>query len=285
MAGRVPARATGPCHRSEGRGPYPLHLAPDAVHTIVLWSKDFSNLLGNAHGLKDLLAAYDQLYMHFTVTGLGTLVEPGVPDYRAALAQLPALVALAGDPLRVSVRFDPILFWKEGCRIRSNVDLFSEVAEASAAAGVRDIRVSFAQWYGRAARRAAARDIAFYLPPEEEQRSHMLVLRPLRPPAASFSTPAASRFSPGSRASGRRPASTGRSSNRFTRGLSPFRCERTRASASPASARSRRISAATPRGVRTPASTVMLTLRSPHPSQFPGEGAGLRAHCFANLKN
>jgi DNA repair photolyase len=127
--------------------------------------------------LKDLLAAYGQLYLHFTVTGLGrTPVEPGVPDYRAALAQLPALIALAGDPLRVSVRFDPILFWKEDCRIRSNVDLFSEVAEASAAAGVRDIRVSFAQWYGKAARRAVARGFAFSVPSEEEQRTHTLEL-------------------------------------------------------------------------------------------------------------
>lgn len=154
-----------------------VDLSPEAVHTIVLWSKDFSNLLGNACGLKDVLAAYDQLYLHFTITGLGgTPIEPGVPDYRAALAQLPALVALAGDPVRVSVRFDPLLFWEERGQARSNLDIFPEVTEAAAAVGIRDIRVSFAQWYGKAARRASARGFAFYVPSEAEQRSRALEL-------------------------------------------------------------------------------------------------------------
>ncbi|MGE5740683.1 MAG: DUF1848 family protein, partial [Candidatus Aminicenantes bacterium RBG_16_66_30] len=140
------ARVVGP----KG-GTHAIDLAPEVVHTIVLWSKDYSNLLGDAHGLQGLLAVYDQLYLHFTITGMGgTPIEPGGPDYRAALAQLPALAALVGNPLRVSVRFDPLLFWKERDRTRSNRNLFPEVAEAAAAAGIRDIRVSFAQWYGKA---------------------------------------------------------------------------------------------------------------------------------------
>jgi DNA repair photolyase len=127
--------------------------------------------------LKGLLAAYDQLYLHFTVTGLGrTPIEPGVPDHRAALAQLPALVALAGNPLRVSVRFDPLLFWGEYGGARSNLDLFPEVAEAAAAVGIRDIRMSFAQWHGKAARRAMARGFAFDVPSDDEQRSRALEL-------------------------------------------------------------------------------------------------------------
>ena len=36
--------------------------------------------------------------------------------------------------------------------------------------------MSFAQWYGKAVRRAEARGIAFYAPSEEEQRSHTLEL-------------------------------------------------------------------------------------------------------------
>jgi DNA repair photolyase len=149
-----------------------VDLSPEAVHTFVLWSKDFSNLLRNAHGLRDLLATYDQLYLHFTVTGLGgTAVEPGVPAYRDALAQLGGLAEVAGDPRRVSVRFDPVLFWEEEGRVRSNIDLFSEVADAAAARGIKDIRMSFAQWYGKAVRRAARRRFAFQAPSEEDERS------------------------------------------------------------------------------------------------------------------
>jgi hypothetical protein len=50
------------------------------------------------------------------------------------------------------------------------------VAEAAAAAGIRDVRVSFAQWYGKAVRRAAARGFAFHVPSEEDQRSKALEL-------------------------------------------------------------------------------------------------------------
>jgi hypothetical protein len=147
------------------------------VHTVVLWSKDFSNLLTNACGLKDLLGAYDQLYCHFTVTGLGgTAVEPGVPRWREALAQLLRLVDLAGHPRRVSLRFDPLLFWREGVEVLSNIDLFADIAKAAAAAGIRDIRTSFAQWYGKAARRARGRGFAFVVPSDGEQRSRALEL-------------------------------------------------------------------------------------------------------------
>jgi hypothetical protein len=101
----------------------------------------------------------------------GTAVEPGVPRYTEALAQLPGLAAFVGDARRISVRFDPILHWEEHGEIRSNLAYFSEVAEAAAAQGIRDIRMSFAQWYGKAARRAVARSFAFSAPPDEEQRS------------------------------------------------------------------------------------------------------------------
>lgn len=161
------ARVIGP-----SGGVHAVDLSPEAVHTVVLWSKDFSNLLRNEHGLRDLLAAYDQVYLHFTVTGLGgTAVEPGVPAPRETLAQLTGCVALAGDPLRVSVRFDPVLFWEDGGAVRSNLPFFAEVADAAAAAGVRDIRMSFAQWYGKAKRRAAARRFPFVDPPDEEKKA------------------------------------------------------------------------------------------------------------------
>jgi len=105
-----------------------------------------------------------------TVTGLGgTAIEPGAPQFREVLAQVAGLIDLAGDPRRVSVRFDPVLFWEENGRGRSNLPLFSEVAVASAAHGIREIRLSFAQWYGKARRRAAARRFPYVDPPDEEK--------------------------------------------------------------------------------------------------------------------
>lgn len=149
---------------------YAVDLRPEKVHTFVLWSKDFGNLLENAYGLKDALARYNQLYFHFTVTGLGgSFIERGVLPYREALAQISPLVRLAGHPERVSLRFDPVVFWKEEKRIRTNISFFESAAMAAADVGIRDIRFSFAQWYGKALRRAGRLGFRYHDPPLDEK--------------------------------------------------------------------------------------------------------------------
>ena len=149
---------------------YGVDLRPDAVHTIVLWSKDFSPLIRNAHGLRDVLEIYDQPYFLFTVTGLGgTFIEKGAPPPAVALGQLPELVAIAGDPKRVSLRFDPVVYWREGSRIKTNLPFFATAAEKAARAGIEDIRTSFTQWYGKAVRRAERHGFDYVDLPEDEK--------------------------------------------------------------------------------------------------------------------
>ena len=104
-----------------------VDLDPGTVHTVVLWSKDFANLTGNRHGLRDLLRDYAQLYFHFTVTGLGgTSLETGVPSPGEALRQLGPLVEIAGLPGRVSLRFDPVISWREAGRDMTNLQAFAD---------------------------------------------------------------------------------------------------------------------------------------------------------------
>ncbi|MDH4270545.1 MAG: DUF1848 family protein, partial [Candidatus Aminicenantes bacterium] len=147
-----------------------VSLAPEEVHTVVLWSKDFSNLLRNTLGLRDLLAAYGQLYLHFTVTGLGgTDLEPGVAPADVALSQLEGLVEVVGDPRRVSLRVDPIVFWREGAAVRSNLAFVETAARRAAEAGLVDLRFSIAQWYTKAKNRAARRRFPFVDPADEEK--------------------------------------------------------------------------------------------------------------------
>ncbi len=145
-------------------------LNPGAVHTFVLWSKDFSNLLKDRHGLRHALEKYDQLYCHFTITGLGgSFIERGVPEPELALSQLEPLVALVGCPGRVSLRFDPVVYWKEKGSVRTNLHFFGELAKKASAVGIKDIRTSFAQWYGKSARRAAKHGFE-YLDPESGEK-------------------------------------------------------------------------------------------------------------------
>lgn len=161
------ARVLGPAGHS-----YEVDLRPENVHTLVLWSKDYTNLLADRSGLRGLAAKYEQGYFHFTVTGLGgTSLERGVLRPDEAMAQLPGLVAVAGSPARVSVRFDPIVFWREEGRLVSNLPFFDRLAPRLADAGITDVRVSFAQWYGKAKRRAKRRGFDFLDPEEREKRA------------------------------------------------------------------------------------------------------------------
>lgn len=145
-----------------------VDLRPERVHTFVLWSKNFDNFIHNRHHLRDALARYDQLYFHFTITGLGgTVLERGVPPPSTALDQLEALVGLVGQPERISLRFDPIVYWEEGGKTRTNLAFFEELARRVSRLGVRTVRVSFAQWYRKAIRRASRHGFPYLDPPQE----------------------------------------------------------------------------------------------------------------------
>jgi hypothetical protein len=157
---------------------YTVNLSPEVVHTVVLWSKNFTNLLENRAGLKDILEKHDQVYLHFTITGLGaTFIERGVPSWHEALIQLEDLARLVGSPRRISVRFDPIIYWKEENRVRTNLHKFEKIAPSLKKQGIEDIRISFAQWYSKARKRAAKHRFCYIDPPVEKKLSdaHYLV--------------------------------------------------------------------------------------------------------------
>ena len=131
-----------------------VSLQPEEVHTIVLWSKDFSPVLRNEGGVRTLLGRYEQLFCHFTITGLGgTPLEPRVPRWREALAQLPEVVELCGDPRRVVLRFDPIVHWYENGEVRSNLRFAEPIFQAAARDGLEQVIFSFATLYPKVRRR------------------------------------------------------------------------------------------------------------------------------------
>lgn len=149
---------------------YTADLSPQAVHSFVLWSKNFTNLIENTYGLRDELAKYDQLYLHFTITGLGgSFIERGVPPFQDALSQLDELIGIAGKPQRISIRFDPVIYWKEGEEERTNLHFFERMAPVLEDKGIRDIRISFVQWYNKAKKRAAKRNFVYIDPPSEQK--------------------------------------------------------------------------------------------------------------------
>jgi hypothetical protein len=166
------AAVLGPSHRVSE-----VDLSPDNVHTFVLWSKNFENLIADREGLRSALRRYSQIYLHFTVTGLGgSPVEREVPPAQSALKQLEPLLALAGRPELISLRFDPVISWREGEEVRTNLRFFEELAPRAAELGIRDIRFSFAQWYGKSRRRAQKAGFLYVDPALEEKRKGALYL-------------------------------------------------------------------------------------------------------------
>lgn len=142
-------------------------LKPEDVHTLVLWSKDFSRLLADPWVL-GILARYDQIFCHFTVTGLGgSALEPGIPPWEAVMAELPRLIELTGDPRRVVLRFDPIVHWREHGRIRSNLPAAPPIFRECAHLGIEEIKTSFATLYGKILRRGW--DFYDPTPPERQK--------------------------------------------------------------------------------------------------------------------
>jgi len=153
------------------RRPREVDLRPETVHTFVLWSKNFENFLADRYNLRSQLAKYDQLYFHFTITGLGgTLIEKRVPPPATALAQLEMLAELARQPELISLRFDPIVYWEEGGEVKSNLPFFESLARRASRLGIKKVRLSFAQWYPKAKRRAARHGFLYVDPPLETKR-------------------------------------------------------------------------------------------------------------------
>jgi hypothetical protein len=133
-------------------------IGPDSIHTVVIWSKDPTNLLHH-QPLREALCAVGQIFLHWTITGLGgTFLEPNVPPPQDQLPLLDDLIAYLGDPRRLHWRCDPLISARRDAERASNLDLdlFRSLAEPFARARVPAVHTSFVTIYRKVARRLAA---------------------------------------------------------------------------------------------------------------------------------
>jgi len=121
---------------------------PEKVHTLVIWTKNVQNLF-TYEPLLNKVKQYDQLFIHYTVTGMGgTLLEPGVCSPEKGLSWLTKIVNLVKDPLRVRFRFDPIVHLKlpDGT-VYNNIDWFEKNAIKIYNSGIQNISISWMSVY------------------------------------------------------------------------------------------------------------------------------------------
>jgi hypothetical protein len=168
--------------RTELLGHYPdafaarlERIGPARVHTVVIWTKDPRHLLSHQR-LRAALRGVGQVFLHWTVTGLGgTALEPAVPMADTQCALLPDIVGFLGDPRRLHWRYDPLItVTQRGERI-SNLDLllFRRLAETFSGHGVPAVHVSFVTPYPKVRRRLEAAGVALELP-EAPARARLL---------------------------------------------------------------------------------------------------------------
>jgi len=173
-------------------------LGPRNLHSVVVWTKDPANLLRHVE-LRDALGGVGQVFVHWTVTGLGgTFLEPNVPPPGEQLALLDDILAYVGDPRRVHWRYDPLISVRlvggrvarpEGPPSRSatggprdlrpphvtnvDLDLFRSLAEPFARAGVPAVHTSFVTAYPKVTRRLSAAGVTLQEFTSEERRAFL----------------------------------------------------------------------------------------------------------------
>jgi len=138
-----------------------VSLRDDDVHTIVLWSKNFSRVV------RDLdFWRRRPLFFNFTLNDCPEL-EPNVPPLGHRLDQM-RILADAFGPERINWRFDPVVYWEEGRR--NNLGGFVALADRIAELKIARCTFSFMTLYRKTIVRGRRLGIAFHDPPLEQQR-------------------------------------------------------------------------------------------------------------------
>jgi hypothetical protein len=145
---------------------------PERVHSVVIWSKNPRNLLDHSR-LRRTLESYDQVFLHWTITGMGGgPIEPGIPAIEESLALLPRIADWIVSPRRIRIRFDPIthLVMPDGNRL-TNLPRFTAVAEAAKRAGMDTLITSWMDPYRKVVVRLRKHGIEPVELTEEERKT------------------------------------------------------------------------------------------------------------------
>ncbi len=140
-----------------------IEAAPDKIHTIVFWSKNFAPMLSRDWDLQLRDMGFG-LFFHFTINSENRILEPKVPSLEKRLEQLELLCRRHG-PQAVQWRFDPICHWYDTAgKAQNNVQDLELIAAAAGKAGITSCVTSFADLYRKVIRRAEASPITFFDP-------------------------------------------------------------------------------------------------------------------------
>lgn len=131
-----------------------VDLRPEAVHSMVLWSKDFGPFL-KAEAHTRLKQMGYKLFFNFTVNAPNAVLEPGIPAVNLRLNQVRTLCR-DFSPDQINWRFDPICFYEQDCRSCNTLGGFDIIARAMADRGISRCITSFYDPYRKVDQRVKA---------------------------------------------------------------------------------------------------------------------------------
>jgi hypothetical protein len=150
-----------------------VHATPEAVHTIVFWSKDFGPFLEGGYG--EMLAARGyNLFFNFTINSHCPELEPRVPPLNKRLEQLEALCRRF-SARTVFWRFDPICFYQTPDGRRDNLLDFGRIAAEASRLGIIRCVTSFLDLYPKIRRRTERKPGISFIPPTPDKQKHVLL--------------------------------------------------------------------------------------------------------------
>ena len=131
-------------------------IGKENIHTLVIWTKNPQNILENKN-LRKYLVTLDQIYLLLTVTGLGgTPLEPEAPEPDRVLKALPDLIEFLDSPLRIAIRYDPLIevFYAKKIHL-TNIDskLFQDILSSVHSSGIKRVIASYVTLYPKVKRR------------------------------------------------------------------------------------------------------------------------------------
>ena len=149
-------------------------VTPAHVHTIVFWSKDFSQFLKHNYGEKLQKAGY-HLFFNFTVNSEAPLLEPNVPTLDVRLKQLKQLCNRFG-PDTINWRFDPICYCnnRKGA-IQDNLHDLTRISEKAAVSGIKRCITSFMDPYSKIKKRLASIPAFSFSDPPLKKKKHTIL--------------------------------------------------------------------------------------------------------------
>jgi hypothetical protein len=143
---------------------YEVDLHPESVHSVVLWSKDFRNVLKKPMYLENY-----HLYFQYTINNYSPVFEPRVPAYSETIRTLAELLKKY-RPEQFNIRFDPVIISNLGEKYptwekpgQARLQCFTNLCRDLRALGMQGCRVttSYIALYSHVKKRLAEAKIPF----------------------------------------------------------------------------------------------------------------------------